>query len=165
MVGAGDSCGVRARVALIGLIAAGLAGCATAGSAPHNSHSAMEDAVAQPFKDLGLVRENASEVLLQTVAAPYQVDEGADCAALRTSIAQLDEILGADVDAGEAANEGVGIEIVSGALRSALGLPFRGIIRRMSGAEARDRLRARAILAGMVRRGFLKGLARSAGCP
>ncbi len=47
----------------------------------------------------------------------------------------------------------------------ALDLPYRGILRRLTGADKRDRARTAAVLAGMVRRAWLKGLARNANCP
>lgn len=55
-------------------------------------------------------------------------------------------------------------QILTGAVSGALSLPYRGIIRRVTGADRRERLLRRAILAGMVRRGFLKGAAHAAGC-
>ena len=153
------------RAVIVALLVMNLAACATASTPPHQTAGPMEGAIAQPFKDLGLVRENAEGLLLQAAASPYAVDDRADCAALAASIAQLEEILGPDVDVVAQGGDSIGSDIVSGAIRSALGLPFRGVMRRISGAEARDRLRARAVLAGMVRRGFLKGLVRAVACP
>jgi hypothetical protein len=54
--------------------------------------------------------------------------------------------------------------LVGGALRSALGLPMRGIVRWISGADRRAKVHARAVLAGIARRSFLKGVARTS-CP
>lgn len=156
---------VKVSVALVALVAINLAACATGGGTRRETADPMQDAVFQPFKDLGLMRDAAPDVLVRATAAPYAIDASADCAALTASIAQLDDILGPDVDAMESDGDSVGLEIVSGAVRSALGLPFRGVIRRISGAEARERFRARAVLAGMVRRGYLKGLAHAAACP
>jgi hypothetical protein len=55
--------------------------------------------------------------------------------------------------------------LVTDAVRGATALPFRGVIRRVTGAETRDKLRARAVLAGMTRRGFLKGWMQAGQCP
>jgi hypothetical protein len=41
-----------------------------------------------------------------------------------------------------------------------MGLPFRGVVRRISGAHKRDQKREHAILAAIARRGFLKGVDR-----
>jgi len=51
------------------------------------------------------------------------------------------------------------------AIRGLADLPYRNVLRQLSGAAAADRTRAKAILAGMVRRGFLKGLSQGRGCP
>ena len=53
----------------------------------------------------------------------------------------------------------------AGAIRDAVGLPFRGVVRRLSGAEARDRELRAYVLAGIVRRAFLKGVAQAHDCP
>jgi hypothetical protein len=44
-------------------------------------------------------------------------------------------------------------------------IPFRGWVRKLSGAEAHDKLVQSAIIAGNVRRGYLKGLGEARGCP
>ena len=43
-------------------------------------------------------------------------------------------------------------------------LPFRGILREVTGAAENDRALRAAYTAGMVRRGFLKGLGLGRGC-
>ncbi|MGZ5182034.1 MAG: hypothetical protein ACXWC2_16235, partial [Ramlibacter sp.] len=50
--------------------------------------------------------------------------------------------------------------------RTAEGLiPFRGWVRKLSGAERYSKKVAASITAGSVRRGFLKGFAASEHCP
>jgi hypothetical protein len=43
-------------------------------------------------------------------------------------------------------------------------IPFRGWVRKLTGAEQHDRLVQAAIAAGAVRRGYLKGLGEARGC-
>ena len=43
-------------------------------------------------------------------------------------------------------------------------IPFRGVVRKLSGAESHDRLVQSAIIAGNVRRAYLKGLGEARGC-
>jgi hypothetical protein len=156
----------RPSFLLAGVMALGLGACATTdGKGPERSGDAMGDAVSQPFKDLSLMRETTSPVLARAAKGPYAAEDPVPCAAVAAEIAELDAALGPDLDARGEAETGAAEAIIFGALRGALDLPFRGIIRRVSGAEKRDRVQARAVLAGMVRRGFLKGLARAAGCP
>lgn len=154
------------RGAALGLMAAGLAACATGGGAPgpRNTHSA-EGAISQPFRDLSLMREATPEVLTRAAAAPYAAPAPLDCPAMAAEVAGLDAALGPDIDRRAVETGWQAEEMVWDALRSAIGLPFRGVIRRISGAEKFDRTRARAVLSGMVRRGFLKGWSRAADCP
>jgi hypothetical protein len=132
-----------------------LAGCATSGS-PADQPDAITGAVQQPFKDLNIVREQTPPVLEAAAKAPYVEIQPLNCDAVRAELAALDKELGPDFDAAENKND----DILAGALRSAMGLPFRGVVRRISGAQKRDQKREHAILAGIARRGFLKGVDR-----
>jgi hypothetical protein len=132
-----------------------LAGCATSGS-PTDRPDAVTGAVQQPFKDLNLVREQTPQVLEAAAKAPYVEIQPLNCDAVRAELAALDKELGPDFDAAENKND----DILAGALRSAMGLPFRGVVRKITGAQKRDQKREHAILAGIARRGFLKGVDR-----
>jgi hypothetical protein len=50
------------------------------------------------------------------------------------------------------------------AMLASSAIPYRGCVRRLSGAERHDRLVQAAIEAGAVRRGYLKGLGEARGC-
>lgn len=119
--------------------------------------------MAQPFRDLGFIQEAPSEALRRAVRAPYAVPEGGDCTTLAAEVAALDAILGPDVDQ-PAGKSDAADDLVAGAVRSAFSLPFRGVVRRLTGAERRDRDLREAVRAGAARRGFLKGLAHAAQC-
>lgn len=146
---------------LIGALA--LAACATRQGPPSGPSDPIEGAISQPFRDLSLIRDPLPSTLAKAAAAPYGLDARSDCAKLADEIAELDRVLGPDLDATAEKPAPAG-EVVSEAVRSALGLPFRGVIRRLSGAAERDRVKAHAVLAGMIRRGFLKGTARAMAC-
>ena len=154
------------RIASLVALQLGLAGCATTGAAPAGSGSGkVEGAMSRPFRDLGLMREVIPAPLAKAYGAPYAIDDPVACPALSAEIASLNAVLRPDVDdiqpkAGSAAGD-----MLFDAFQGALDLPFRGALRRLSGAEGRDRARAAAVLAGMVRRGWLKGVAHEAGCP
>jgi hypothetical protein len=135
---------------------AGLAGCSTT-RAPSDKPNALTGAVEQPLKDLSIVREEVPPALAKAAKAPYVEIQPLDCNAVRTELAALDKELGPDFDAAQSNDD-----ILAGALRSAMGLPFRGVVRRITGAQKRDRKREHAILAGIARRGFLKGVNRKA---
>lgn len=145
------------------LVALLAAGCAS-------TEKQVTTAATTPLSDLNLVNAPIPEVLLAAQRAPYGVPEDRSCPALAGQVRALDEVLGPDLDApATEANPGLierGGNLVGGALqRSAEGLvPFRGWVRKLSGAERYSRQVAAAIAAGGVRRAFLKGLAHAGGC-
>lgn len=146
--------------------ALGLTACATTGEKPTRTPPGqVEGAMNRPLTDLGIVRTTIPEALQTAVAAPYAAADPTNCQALSAEIVSLDEVLGPDLDSRPAKSEGMASEMLLGAFQSALDLPYRGILRRLTGAEKRDRARTAAVLAGMVRRAWLKGLARNANCP
>lgn len=148
------------------LLALSLTACATTGGKPSSeTRAGFEGAVTQPLTDLSLMREVSPPALVEAAAAPYELSEGFDCAAARAAVDRLDAVLGPDVDMAPAKRPGAGSALLIGALKGVVSLPYRGMIRKISGAETRERLKVQAVLAGMVRRGYLKGWMRSHGCP
>ena len=152
------------RLILGAVLAAGLAGAAAAEPA---KPSVVGEAVTQPLRDLSLMHEDPAAVLMAARAAPYATPQPATCAALAPRIAELDLALGHDLDDPSSLNslDNMAGALVGGAIRDAVGLPFRGVLRRLSGAEARDRELRAYVLAGIVRRAFLKGVAQANNCP
>lgn len=154
----------QARVLMTVVLMLGLSACAsTVGS--DRAKSRGGNAMTRPLHDLSLMRTAIPPELAAAATAPYGVEHQADCTALRTEIGTLDALLGPDLDQARAKGPGFAEDTAIAALQSVFDLPFRGIVRRISGAEQLDRDKARAVLSGMVRRGYLKGLARAANCP
>ena len=134
----------------------------------------VADAVTSPLSDLNLIQTKIPPLLIEAQKQPYAVPAEATCTTLAAAIGELDVVLGADVDAPasnsdpslveqgtkEAKNAAVGA--LQGTASSVL--PFRGWVRKLSGAERHSREVASAILAGTVRRAFLKGLRISKQC-
>lgn len=118
----------------------------------------IRGAVTQPLRDLNIMRTKVAEPLQTARAAPYDVANLKECQAIQAKIAQLDEALGPDVDEDQA-QPGIVKTLAASAVRSAVKLPFSGVVRRLSGADARERLRQQSVQAGMARRAFLKGVA------
>lgn len=129
----------------------------------------LGDAFAQPLRDLSLLRREPAEPLQRAALAPYghaaTLPNGAlDCASVASEIEALDAVLGYDLDdrpqalslMGQA-RAGAGNAIVD-AVEDLVELPYRGLIRHLSGAERRDREMDQAVQAGMVRRAFLRGM-------
>ena len=131
----------------------------------------VQGAATTPLRDLNVVRAKIPEVLLQALDDPYaRPPRSFKCPALAALIRPLNEALGPDIDLLPASDEnlmdrgrstalGVAGDLASDAI------PFRGFVRKLSGAEAHDRLVQSAIIAGNVRRGYLKGLGEAKGCP
>ncbi len=152
----------RRPVAALSAIAvlAALSGCTTTAD-PNAPRDPVGDAVAQPFHDLSVVQGTLPPGLRAAAEEPYRPP--VDCAALRADLAALDGWLGPDVDAPGAERESAA-GLLGDVITGAASLPFRGVVRRMSGAHARDQAAAETLLAAMVRRGFLKGQRAARGC-
>lgn len=146
------------------IAAALLGGCAS------SNQDKVAAAATTPLSDLNVVRADIPEVLKAAAAAPYAPPADASCAGLAAAIRALDEVLGPDLDAPHTAgNPGLldrGEDAATGALqRTAEGvIPFRGWVRKLSGAERYARQVSAAITAGGVRRGFLRGVSTAKAC-
>ncbi|MDR7298510.1 hypothetical protein J2X16_003873 [Pelomonas aquatica] len=146
------------------LLAAALTACAS------TSQDKVATAATTPLTDLNVVRADIPDVLKAAATAPYAMPADASCAGLAASIQALDEVLGPDLDAPPAkGNTGLlerGEDAATNALqRTAEGvMPFRGWVRKLTGAERYARQVSAAITAGGVRRGFLRGVATAKSC-
>lgn len=140
------------------------------------SKESLQGAATAPLRDLNVLRTKIPPVLLDASADPYarppklrKATKTAQCAQLVTLIKPLDEALGADIDNPAEDKEGMmdrGRETAFGAMAAFASdaIPFRGWVRKLSGAERHDRYVQQAITAGAVRRAYLKGLGESHGC-
>ena len=172
---------MRLLAAALAVSAAGLlAGCMTT-SAKHPEkvqttseaeHENVQGAVEAPLRDLNVLRTKIPPVLLEALSDPYYRPPGQklSCGDIAMMLEPLNNALGADLDepskdANDLVDKGHGaiLGVVAGATSGVI--PFRGWIRKLSGAEKHDRLVQAAITAGAVRRGYLKGLGESRGCP
>ncbi len=152
-----------------------LAGCTTLpadGSPEIQTSSAanrenVQSAVVAPLRDVNMLRTKIPQVLLDAMADPY--GRPANCGEITAAIAPLNGALGADLD--EPAKDeddlltrgrGAALGAVAGATTGLI--PFRGWVRKLSGAERHDSLVSAVIYAGGVRRAYLKGLGETLGC-
>ena len=122
------------------------------------------DAVTQPLSDFNLRSKEIPLILQIAQAAPYDLETIEDCSALNTEIGRLEEVLGPDADA-PADKEGLvnkGLQLGGNVLGGFI--PFRGLIRQISGANAERAKWESAIYAGVARRSFLKGYAKGLKC-
>jgi len=156
------------RIAALSALLLTLAGCAA------DTSKRLGNAAVTPLNDLNVIRTDIPDVLQAAQKTPYVKPADCSCIALVLEIRQLDEVLGADLDvpptdthtsliarAPEFAND----QAVNALQRTAQDLvPFRGWVRKLSGAERHSQQVAAAIAAGSARRGFLKGVAAAQNC-
>lgn len=121
------------------------------------------DVVATPLSDLNLKKDKIPDLLQVAEAQPYSLVGLGSCAKLTAAIGDLDAVLGQDIDLPQKDGDKTSLGSVA---QSAVGslIPFRGLIREISGANAHERDLQSAIMAGAVRRGFLKGIGQQRGC-
>jgi hypothetical protein len=124
----------------------------------------VKEVAKTPLRDLNIDAQDIPEPLRIAVENPYETARLKTCNAIVADIAELDKVLGADYDiadddGNDRFSEGrVGQKLVGSVI------PFRGILREVTGAAANERALRAAYTAGMVRRGFLKGLGMGRGC-
>jgi hypothetical protein len=133
-------------------------------------HEGVKGVAESPLRDLNVLRTKIPEVLLQAMADPYERPASGKCIDLVSRIVPLNDALGEDLDLTAKENEDgmmakgktTALTLASGAASDVI--PFRGWIRKLSGAEQHDKYVQAAITAGAVRRGYLKGLGEAKGC-
>lgn len=137
-------------------------------------HDTFRDAATAPLEDLNLKQKSIPPVLARAVADPYDLTGLTRCEPIAAEVGRLDAALGPDLDEAPPpdtrsrgkkvadAAYGAGVEGVRDTTRDVL--PFRGWIRKLTGAAKHDRAIAKAIQSGGVRRGYLKGVGMRMNC-
>lgn len=122
------------------------------------------DVAMTPLTDLNLSKDEIPPILLAAAADPYASGGLTKCDDIGAAIADLDAVLGPDMDLVEDDRDRISWGRVA---TSAVGsfIPFRSVLRELTGAADHKRDFEAAIYAGAVRRGFLKGLGQQMGCP
>ncbi|MDD2368948.1 MAG: hypothetical protein PHQ90_06560 [Sulfuricurvum sp.] len=163
---------MKFRVALIFSLFAVLP--ITLSAAESKKHSAVKDAVTAPLSDLNLIHVEIPPVLIEAQKEPYRVPIELSCDALSLDVEELDNVLGPDLDAAKSdSNTTLLQKGVSRAESAAVGtlrnttesvIPYRGWVRKLSGADRYSKKVTASITAGTVRRAFLKGIMASKEC-
>lgn len=120
----------------------------------------------QPARDVGIDKDKIPQVLQKAVEDPYKRPASRTCKGLKASLDELNAVLGPDFTVGEKANEnrtGKIAEAVGKTIVNSL-IPFRGLVREISGAAPAERRLQAAVTAGVARRGYLRGMAADKGC-
>ncbi len=121
----------------------------------------------QPVRDVGIAKPEIPPALVRAVHNPYDLTGLQNCRQLAAAITELSEALGPDyLLSGEDKENRAGKLAEAGGqtIVNAL-IPFRGLVREMTGAAAAKRRYDDAVDAGYARRGFLRGVHSTRRCP
>ncbi len=135
---------------------------AQTGAPEQSTKKQVGDSVSQPFDGKSIPSK-----LKSVQKNPYSLKGLQICSAIQREIRELDAVLGPDVNQKVSKTKGKKREETAGRVASgAVGsiIPFGGLIGEVSGANAKRRKYNRAVYAGTVRRGFLKGVGLERGC-
>ena len=162
-----------------------LAGCAASSPQPSAVTVTMQasqtvatgvgTAAQAPLRDLNVNQKSIPPVLARAKAAPYDLKDLTDCGTIAAAVRELDLALGPDIDLPKPADQRsdlskgaafateAGVEALTSAAEGVI--PLRSIVRKMSGAEKKTEMVRASLLAGFVRRAYLKGVSLKSNCP
>lgn len=132
----------------------------------------IPSAARAPLRDFNLIKEEIPPLLL-AIEYPYKIDGPVYCDNLVAEVSALDTILGIGLDHYE--EEGTrserAAEAATNAATNALEdaatgwIPYRSVLRRLTGATKHERAITKAYQRGRIRRAFLKGVGGAFQCP
>ncbi|WP_230279037.1 hypothetical protein [Croceicoccus sp. Ery15] len=128
----------------------------------------IEDIPLQPLRDLNLDQSEIPPLLVDIGNHPYSTGGLTDCATIGKAIADIDVMLGDDIDVPKEERSDLqkGANKVGEVAQDIVGglIPFRGIVREITGAKAQEQYVSELVVAATVRRAFLKGIGLERGC-
>jgi hypothetical protein len=116
-----------------------------------------------PITDLNLKSDPIPPLLLEAQKDPYATKGLKTCSQYAAEVRKFDVVLGTDYDIATPEQRRINAGKVAQSVVGSF-IPFRGVIREVSGASKHQREFQDAILAGMMRRAFLKGMGLKLGC-
>lgn len=137
-------------------------GASTQGSL--NKSPSVREVAETPLRDVNIKKTKIPPVLQRADAAPYTLAGLNSCGRIAAQVRELDAVLGEDIDVAHARGHAFTPGRLAQSLVESL-IPFGGIIKEVSGANAEQRRLQAAVAAGFARRGFLKGVGLSRHCP
>jgi hypothetical protein len=119
-----------------------------------------------PVRDVGVAKTEIPPVLARAAANPYSLGGTANCAQIRSGMNALSAALGTDFTAHPPGRENRAGKLAEAGGKTLVNglLPFRSLVREISGAAPAQRRLNYAVDAGYARRGFLRGLAVGRKC-
>lgn len=136
---------------------------------PSKLHQSLETGgriAAQPVHDVDASRTRIPPVLEAASGNPYSLVGARNCAQIARSITALTDALGPDFERGPAKKENKAGKLAEAGGKTIVNaiIPFRGLVRELSGAAPAQRRLNDAVDAGLARRGFLRGLQTARRC-
>lgn len=122
--------------------------------------------VTQPARDVGVSKTEIPAVLEKASDDPYGLTGLKTCKQLSAEIFDLNAALGPDFTADTAYKENRATKLAEAGGKTVINsfIPFRGLVREVSGAASADRRLRAAEQAGFARRGFLRGVYTQRSC-
>lgn len=125
------------------------------------------DVVTSPLSDVNVKKKDIPPLLTKVLEDPYTLEGLKKCGQIADAVEELNGVLGADFDEvdpedKEQKRRNGRMGVAGNVLNSFI--PFRWVIREVSGANKADDAYRVAVYAGAVRRGFLKGYGKAKGC-
>lgn len=114
----------------------------------------------QPVRDVGMARTNIPLAMQKAAEAPYATAGLKNCADISRAFNELTTVIGPDFKAGEVPKENRAGKLAEAGGKTIVNslIPFRGLVREVSGAAPAQRRFERAVAASVARRGFLRGV-------
>jgi hypothetical protein len=120
----------------------------------------------QPARDVGAQKIDIPAPIQQAAAAPYSLRGLKSCAQLNHAIFELNDVLGPDYGGEVVTHEDKAGKLAEAGGKSVVNavIPFRALVREISGAAPAERRLDADIKAAIARRGFLRGVATARKC-
>ena len=120
----------------------------------------------QPVRDVGMSKREIPPILEKAFNDPYSLKGLKTCVALANEVKALNTVLGPDYAVGNEYTENRKGKLAEAGGKAIINsiIPFRGLVREVSGAAPADRHMNAVVDAGLARRGFLRGVHLKQGC-
>jgi hypothetical protein len=143
-----------------------------AGSAVTQTREGLPDAALSPLEDFNLRRDEIPAIL-EGITSPYDLSPQMSCQDVEAQLAKLDMVLGPDWDTPnpddrlrtEVLADSAAEATLNALASEARGfIPFRGLIRKATGADSHEKKYNKAFKIGAQQRAYLKGYGLAKGC-
>lgn len=159
-----------ARIVLAALLAAGAASAEEAKTSSTTTTSTTTTEAtriaSQPARDVGASKVEIPPILQKAAKSPYSLTGLKTCAQISGEVEKLNTAIGRDFVAGNETKEDRKTKLAEAGGQTIVNslIPFRGLVREISGAAPAERRLAAAVQAGYARRGFLRGVHLARAC-